>query len=173
MVGASRDRRTPTDPVAPLVRASGAVLDRLFFPHGPSAYFRWVTPSDPADRVERSPRATSTPTADRADRVDRAARSTTTRSRPEPAEGTRDQAAGRVAFERSGLTAVAEGTLLETAEASGLTPPNRCRRGICGTCTTTKTSGTVLDGRTGETSDAPGPIRICVSVAQGDVALDL
>lgn len=171
MAGASTDQRTTPGPVAPLVRASGAVLDRLFFPHGPSAYFRWVTPSDPAERAERASAAArsaaATPT------VERTERPVKTRPRRTPAAKVDVQAVGQVAFERSGLTAVAEGTLLETAEASGLTPPNRCRRGICGTCTTTKTSGTVLDGRTGETSDAPGPIRICVSVAQGDVALDL
>lgn len=168
MAGASTDQRTTPGPVAPLVRASGAVLDRLFFPHGPSAYFRWVTPSDPAERAAAATRSTATTPA--VDRTDRPAKP---RPRRTPAARVDAQAVGEVAFERSGLTAVAEGTLLETAEASGLTPPNRCRRGICGTCTTTKTSGTVLDGRTGETSDAPGPIRICVSVAQGDVALDL
>jgi ferredoxin len=96
--------------------------------------------------------------------------------RPEAARSTATATAtatAEVSFVRAGLTAVAEGTLLETAEAVGLAPRNRCRRGICGTCTTPKLSGTVLDSRTGETSDAAGPIRICVSMAQGDVALDL
>ena len=52
-------------------------------------------------------------------------------------------------FVRSGVTAEGDGTLLEVAEGAGLTPPNRCRRGVCATCTTALVSGTVRDGRTG------------------------
>ena len=123
-------------------------LDRLFTPHGVGAYLRWVDPS-----VEH-------PTARDCE--------------PEPA--TVAPAATGVAtihFARSGSEAAAAGTLLETAEAAGLEPRFRCRRGICGTCTTPKLAGTVQDLRTGDTSAAAGPIRLCVSVACGDVTLDL
>jgi len=92
-----------------------------------------------------------------------------------PADGdTNATATGTVTFARSGLTAVAEGNLLETAEAAGLTPRFGCRRGICGTCTTTKTAGTVRNLVTGQPSSADRePIRLCVSQACGDVAVDL
>jgi len=76
-------------------------------------------------------------------------------------------------FVRSGVTAEGDGTLLEVAEGAGLTPPNRCRRGVCATCTTALVSGTVRDGRTGELVEGPAPVRLCVSVAEGPVVLDL
>lgn len=186
----------------PVARVAGALLDRLFTPHGASAYLRWVglAPPPPAvshpadvvpvsadgagavsvvDAVDGSDTATSvapsdgTRTASRPKAVDGTGPSV--RRRPAGSAVTPDgsPSAGAVRFASSGLTAVGEGTLLETAEAAGLEPRNRCRRGICGTCTTPKLSGTVVDVRTGERSDAPGPIRICVSVADGDVALDL
>ena len=91
-----------------------------------------------------------------------------------PIDPTLDTGDGVVAFERSGVTAAAEGTVLETAEAAGLTPKFGCRRGICGTCTTTKTSGQVRNLVTGELSAADTePIRLCVSVACGEVAVQL
>ena len=81
---------------------------------------------------------------------------------------------GTVAFNRSLLTVAAEGTLLDTAEAAGLNPAFGCRRGICGTCTTTKTSGRVRNTVTGqESAGDTEPVRLCVSVACGDVTLDL
>ena len=68
----------------------------------------------------------------------------------------------------------AEGTILETAEAAGLTPRFGCRRGICGTCTTTKTEGVVADAVSGRRSaDHAEPIRLCVSVPVGEVTVDL
>ena len=147
----------------PLARPIGAVLDRLFTPHGPAAYFRWLgSPGSAAPAVADAP-AVDAPAP--APTVKPAGRSRSTVPAPD--------AVGEVRFESSGLTAVAEGTLLETAESAGLEPRYRCRRGICGTCTTPKLSGTVVDARTGETSSAAGPIRICVSIPQGDVALDL
>jgi len=91
-----------------------------------------------------------------------------------PVDPDLDAGAGVVAFERSRLTVAAEGTLLETAEAAGLAPKFGCRRGICGTCTTTKTSGVVRNLVTGQESAADAePIRLCVSTACGDVAVDL
>lgn len=91
-----------------------------------------------------------------------------------PADPSLDAGAGTVAFERSALTVAAEGTILETAEAAGLAPAFGCRRGICGTCTTTKTRGRVRNVISGEVSAADAePIRPCVSVACGDVSVTL
>jgi ferredoxin-NADP reductase len=81
---------------------------------------------------------------------------------------------GAVTFARSGVAAPAVGTVLETAEAAGLTPRFGCRRGICGTCTTTKTAGVVRHAVTGERSHPDAaPIRPCVSLACGEVVVDL
>ena len=91
-----------------------------------------------------------------------------------PVDPSLDTGDGVVSFERSGLTVAAGATILETAEAAGLTPKYGCRRGICGTCTTTKTSGQVRNVVTGVTSAADTePIRLCVSVACGEVAVQL
>lgn len=65
-------------------------------------------------------------------------------------------------------------SLLVQAEQHGLRPAHGCRQGICTTCTCTLVSGTVRDLRSGELFHEPGqPIRICVSVPQGDVVVDL
>ncbi|MGN6695005.1 MAG: ferredoxin reductase [Aquihabitans sp.] len=81
---------------------------------------------------------------------------------------------GAVSFVRSGVSAPSVGTVLETAEAAGLTPAFGCRRGICGTCTRTKTAGQVRNTVTGELSAADAePIRLCVSVACGEVTVEL
>jgi stearoyl-CoA 9-desaturase NADPH oxidoreductase len=87
----------------------------------------------------------------------------------------RDRAEGRVSFAASGREAANSGLpLLEQAEDAGLTPEHGCRMGICNTCSCRKTAGTVRNVLTGEISTARDEqIRICVSVALGDVALDL
>lgn len=84
-------------------------------------------------------------------------------------------AEGEVAFTRSGATAANSGvSLLEQAEAAGLKPEFGCRMGICFTCTSRKTSGTVRNVLTGETSSLPDEdIRICVSAPEGDCAIEL
>lgn len=65
-------------------------------------------------------------------------------------------------------------TLLALAERSGLRPAAGCRMGVCHTCTCRKTSGVVLDLRTGKHSNAgEQDIQICVSVAVGDVSIEL
>ena len=65
-------------------------------------------------------------------------------------------------------------SLLQQAEAHGLRPVHGCRQGICTRCTCTLLSGTVRDLRNGQLQHEPGqPIRICVSVPQGDVVVDL
>lgn len=88
---------------------------------------------------------------------------------------TGDAAEGTIRFTRSGATApIAAGTLLEQAEAAGLTPEFGCRMGICHTCTCRKTAGAVRNVLTGEISDEEDEdIQLCVSLPEGDVALEL
>lgn len=65
-------------------------------------------------------------------------------------------------------------TLLEQAERAGLSPAHGCRMGICHTCTTCKRAGRVRDVRSGELSGSGSDaIQLCVSVAAGDVELEL
>jgi ferredoxin-NADP reductase len=82
---------------------------------------------------------------------------------------------GRLRFERSGREAeIADGTLLEQAEAAGLTPEFGCRMGICHTCTCRKLGGPVRNLRTGAIStEEDEDIQLCISAPAGDVALDL
>jgi len=86
-----------------------------------------------------------------------------------------DSAEGELRFQRSGLQATNNGTtLLEQAEAAGLTPEFGCRMGVCFACSCTKTSGRVRDLRTGELSgDGEQDIQICVSAPVGSVSLDI
>lgn len=83
---------------------------------------------------------------------------------------------GEVQFENSGLEVGSEGdaTLLEIAEAAGLTPRYGCRMGICHQCSCRKTKGTVINRLTGQASD-PGEenIQLCISVPRGPVSLDI
>jgi stearoyl-CoA 9-desaturase NADPH oxidoreductase len=65
-------------------------------------------------------------------------------------------------------------TLLEQAEAAGLTPEFGCRMGICFTCTKVKTSGCTQNIRTGELSrDPDSEVQLCINRPVGDVAIDL
>jgi ferredoxin-NADP reductase len=82
---------------------------------------------------------------------------------------------GDVTFARTGRTAPNTGaSLLEQAEAAGLTPEYGCRMGICFSCTSRKTEGTVRNLLTGETSSLPDEdIRICVSAPDGDCVVEL
>jgi ferredoxin-NADP reductase len=69
---------------------------------------------------------------------------------------------------------IATGTLLEQAEAAGLTPDFGCRMGICHTCTCRKAAGAVRNVLTGAVSEEEDEdIQLCVSVPAGDVALEL
>jgi ferredoxin-NADP reductase len=74
----------------------------------------------------------------------------------------------------SGFTAHAGQTLLDAAEAAGLTPRFGCRRGICHTCQCRKHSGTVTNLLTGRTS-GPGDelIQLCISTPLSAVELAL
>jgi ferredoxin-NADP reductase len=89
---------------------------------------------------------------------------------PDPAD-----AEGTVRFARTGTAAEnTGGTLLEQAEALGLTPEHGCRMGICFSCTSRKTEGTVRNIITGATSTLPDEdIQICVSAPVGSCAIDL
>ena len=83
---------------------------------------------------------------------------------------------GEVQFETSQLEVGSEGdaTLLEIAEAAGLTPRHGCRMGICHQCSCRKTTGTVINRLTGQAS-GPGEenVQLCISVPRGPVSLDL
>jgi ferredoxin-NADP reductase len=82
---------------------------------------------------------------------------------------------GEVSFTRAGKTATNSGaSLLEQAEAQGLTPEYGCRMGICFSCVSRKTEGTVRNVLTGEESSLPDEdIRICVSAPVGTCSVDL
>ena len=82
---------------------------------------------------------------------------------------------GLITFTGSGASAHNDGTtLLEQAEAAGLSPEAGCRMGICHTCTTHKHAGAVRDIRTGTVDRREDcEIQLCISQAVGDVSLDL
>jgi ferredoxin-NADP reductase len=82
---------------------------------------------------------------------------------------------GDLAFSTSGKSAPNSGApILEQAEALGLAPEFGCRMGICLTCTSRKTEGTVRNVLTGEESALPDEdIRICVSAPVGDCVIDI
>jgi ferredoxin-NADP reductase len=84
-----------------------------------------------------------------------------------------DAGGGAIRFAASGVEATDDGrSLLEQAEAAGLTPDNGCRMGICHTCTCRKTSGAVRNLITGAVSAADEEdIQICVSAPVGDVEI--
>ena len=85
------------------------------------------------------------------------------------------EAAGSVSFTRTGQSGENSGaTLLEQAEALGMEPEFGCRMGICFTCTSRKTEGTVRNVVTGAESSLPDEdIQICVTTPVGDCAVDL
>ena len=86
-----------------------------------------------------------------------------------------EAATGTLRFLRSDAEApIAAGTLLEQAEAAGLTPEFGCRMGICHTCTCRKAAGTVRNLLTGELSDEEDEdIQLCISLPESDVALEI
>src|SRR4051794_4562576 len=91
---------------------------------------------------------------------------------PAVASGTAD---GDVTFAKAGRSSANTGaSLLEQAEALGLKPEFGCRMGICFSCVTTKTEGSVRNVVTGEESSQPDEdVRICVSAPVGDCVVDL
>lgn len=80
---------------------------------------------------------------------------------------------GTITFSRSEKTTVDDGrTLLEQAEAAGLTPESGCRMGICHACKCRKQSGAVRNLLNGEISEVDEEdVQICISVPVGDVEL--
>jgi ferredoxin-NADP reductase len=90
-------------------------------------------------------------------------------------EGPAEASGGTVSFAESGVAVTDDGrSLLEQAEAAGLSPQSGCRMGICHTCTRRKTSGAVKNLITGTVSTADGEdVQICVTAPVGDVALAL
>ncbi|MXG91716.1 ferredoxin reductase [Nocardioides flavescens] len=92
-----------------------------------------------------------------------------------PPRAATGEAGGTVSFERSGKSADNTGaSLLEQAEALGLKPEFGCRMGICFSCVSKKTDGTVRNVLTGEESSLPDEdVRICVSAPVGDCSVDL
>lgn len=85
------------------------------------------------------------------------------------------EAEGSTRFTDSGEESDNTGeTLLEQAEALGLRPEFGCRMGICLSCTSRKTEGTVRNVMTGKQSSEPDEdIQICVSAAVGDCAVEV
>ncbi len=82
----------------------------------------------------------------------------------------------RVHLARSGKRVLASGpgSLLEQLERAGERPAHGCRMGICNTCRCRKVSGVTEDVTTGVVSSAPDEeIRLCVSIARTDLALEL
>jgi stearoyl-CoA 9-desaturase NADPH oxidoreductase len=100
---------------------------------------------------------------------------TTPRPRFDLADADADAAEGTIRFAASAHQAPNSGLcLLEQAEDAGLAPEYGCRMGICNTCATTKLAGAVRNVVTGDVSTAADEqIRICTTVALGDVVLDL
>jgi len=86
---------------------------------------------------------------------------------------------GAILFSQTGAGSGVEvansgASLLEQAEAAGLTPAYGCRMGICHTCTCRKRAGTHKNLITGEVSSAPDEeIQLCVSAALGDLTVEL
>ena len=84
-------------------------------------------------------------------------------------------AKGRVFFERSGVEMDNDGrTLLELAEAAGLSPAHGCRRGICHTCVCRMSAGRVRNVVTGDVdTQTDVDLQPCTHAAAGDVHIDL
>jgi ferredoxin-NADP reductase len=87
----------------------------------------------------------------------------------------RGSAEGDLVLDASDRTVANNGaTILEQAEDAGLSPVFGCRMGICFSCTTRKTEGTVRNVLSGVESSAPDEdIQICVSAPVGDCVVDL
>jgi stearoyl-CoA 9-desaturase NADPH oxidoreductase len=82
---------------------------------------------------------------------------------------------GAIRFADSDIEVANSGaSLLEQAEAAGLSPEYGCRMGICHTCTCRKRAGTHKNLVTGEVSSAPDEaIQLCVSAALGDLTVEI
>lgn len=84
-------------------------------------------------------------------------------------------ATGTLTFDVSGRTADNSGaTILEQAEAAGLSPAYGCRMGVCNTCAVKKLHGAAKHVVSGEIcADTDETIKVCVNVPVGDVSVAL
>jgi stearoyl-CoA 9-desaturase NADPH oxidoreductase len=83
---------------------------------------------------------------------------------------------GTLTFASNGHCTEVDGktSILETAEAAGLSPKYGCRMGICHGCTVSLKAGQVRDLRTGKCFGEEGDlIQICVCAPAGDVEVAL
>lgn len=83
---------------------------------------------------------------------------------------------GTVTFTVSGRSVASDGssTVLDLAEAAGLSPLSGCRMGVCHRCVVPLESGTVRDLRDGRTVHGPGThVQICVAAPVGDVGIEI
>lgn len=87
-----------------------------------------------------------------------------------------DLTSGTLRFAATGHQVEIDGktSILETAEAAGLTPQYGCRMGICHGCTVKLKAGQVRDLRTGKCfGEEDDLIQICVCAPAGDVEVAL
>lgn len=86
-----------------------------------------------------------------------------------------DDAEGDLTFSESNTVVANSGqTLLEQAEAAGLTPEYGCRIGICFTCVRKKDSGTTQNVLNGDLcSDGDTNVKLCINKPVGDVVIAL
>lgn len=86
-----------------------------------------------------------------------------------------DDAEGDLTFSESNLAIANNGqTILEQAEAAGLTPEYGCRIGICFTCVRKKDSGTTQNVLNGDLcSDPDTNVKLCINKPVGDVVIAL
>ena len=84
-------------------------------------------------------------------------------------------ATGTLEFDTASISAENSGaTILEQAEAAGLTPAFGCRMGVCNTCAVKKLSGAVRHVVTQEVhANTDETIKVCVHVPVGDVTVAL
>ncbi|MEQ8352505.1 MAG: ferredoxin reductase [Leptospiraceae bacterium] len=98
------------------------------------------------------------------------------RFRAKLADTPADAKGGTIKFATSGLEYLSDGetNILRLAEDAGLNPGHGCRMGICHSCDCALVAGSVRDLRTGAiTSEAGQTVQVCVSVAVGDVEVEL
>ncbi len=92
-----------------------------------------------------------------------------------PAVDPDELVSGQVDFTASKVSIPNDGrTILEQAEAAGLSPESGCRMGICFSCTKVKRSGATRNILTGETdSEADQHIQLCINAPVGDVEIEV
>ncbi|ADG98656.1 ferredoxin [Segniliparus rotundus DSM 44985] len=93
-----------------------------------------------------------------------------------PSEGAGSGALGGVVrFARSDKEVVSDGatTILEAGESAGLVLPFGCRMGICHTCSSQLSQGTVCDLRNGNLHEEGERIQTCCTAPVGNCVIDL